>query len=777
MHQLYKNMYKSFVFLLCMGILVGYSSLWAQVSRATVGEWTAYLGHTHGKESATMGGIVYTITNGGMISFNPKTDEVHTFSTVEGMSGINPTTIHYSSGADAIFLGYPNGMIDFFSSPDEFQYFTDIERNNFLTQKSINKFTSNDDRLYIATDFGMVIYDLKSGLPITDITQFADNPSRRAATDVCIYGDNIWVLIEDSGLYSAPKDFPNLKDPAVWVPEEGQDSLPADAIVHEIGSNSGGLYAMTNKTVYEKTDGNWHIYEILDRSWEHLYITENSVGASRISQTKIKILDGVTYNYFVTGRVTNVLVYGRNRFFNCMRFRGLLDFNDWDIRNITPSGPKTNDVVRLVAGDGEIYVAPKGYDQAFGPNYNALGVYYYTSANGWQTLDSANKSLPKEVATSFARGYYDETSSTAYMGSWGAGLVSLKNGVLQDFYTCQNSALSVINRACVPFIITDTRVSGMSLDPSGYLWVTMDLALDPLAVRSPEGEWASVPRNKLPNNHHIVDMITDDYGSKWMVNAKQGLLVYNDNGTPMDFSDDRNALPLKTGLNLGNLPTTDVTSLAKDLDGFIWVGTSQGILVYYDPYSIGQGIVVDGSTPVYERSPLLKESLINAIAVDGGNRKWIATTDGVFLVSEDGDEVIHHFTEENSPLLSNAVNDVTIDQSTGEVFFGTSFGLISYQGDATAGNTSCNDVLVFPNPVFTDNTDLISIRGSGEGSTVKITTVAGRLVTELESQGGTTTWDGKDVYGNKVRSGIYLALIADRNGNNACIGKFTVIAR
>ncbi|MCB0841391.1 MAG: T9SS type A sorting domain-containing protein, partial [Bacteroidetes bacterium] len=135
------------------------------------------------------------------------------------------------------------------------------------------------------------------------------------------------------------------------------------------------------------------------------------------------------------------------------------------------------------------------------------------------------------------------------------------------------------------------------------------------------------------------------------------------------------------------------------------------------------------------------------------------------------------FTTENSPLLSNSVNDVSIDDQTGEVFFATSRGLISYQGDATSGERNCNDVLVFPNPAFTDQENGITIRGTSAESTVKITTVSGLLVKELQSQGGTTIWDGRDVYGRKVRSGVYLALIADRDGEKACIGKFTVIAR
>ncbi|MEO1450387.1 MAG: transcriptional regulator, partial [Bacteroidota bacterium] len=199
------------------------------------------------------------------------------------------------------------------------------------------------------------------------------------------------------------------------------------------------------------------------------------------------------------------------------------------------------------------------------------------------------------------------------------------------------------------------------------------------------------------------------------------------------------------------------------------------VVVYYDPASIALGSIVDASTPVFDQTGLLSNNVVRSIAVDGGNRKWIGTENGVFLVAENGDDVIHHFTKENSPLLSNRVNDVAIDQSTGEVFIATDKGLISYQGDATLGDRDCNDVLVYPNPVRPDYEGTITIRGAARGSAVKITTVSGMLVRELESQGSTATWDGLDTFGNPVRSGIYLALIADRNGEKACIGKFSVI--
>ena len=752
------------------------SSIFSQ-KNLRIGEWNAYLSHRIALKSVERNGVIYSLSpRGGMFSFDMETREIRTFSTIEGMSGINPTTIYYAPDTDVIFIGYEDGMVDYLSPDEKFGYFTDIERNTFYTRKSINSFASEGNRLYIGTDFGIVIYNLESGLPETDITQFGDNPTRLAVTSLALFDNQIWALINGAGLYSAPVDFPNLKDPSIWMEESGFHGLPVSPQLKEVVANKDRIMVRADTTVYERQTDSWEIFEDLDEKLDHLVLTDKTVVGMRITRASVITFDGPRYTYFLGVGVRHTLPITESLFYTATAGRGLVEFNAWELADIAPDGPKTNDCLRVAAGNGEFYVAPKGYDQALAPDRNNLGVYYFNPTTGWKSLDAGSETLDKSVSTSFARGIYDETTSTAWMASWGSGIVEIKNGEQQAFYNCQNSGLSVINPPCDLADIANTRVSGMDFDPEGNLWVSLDFAQHPLVMRTPEGQWYSANTSQIPNNDHFIEMIVDEYGSKWILNDEQGVLIYNDNKTPTNMEDDW-TLQLKSGINNGDLPNNVVTSIAQDHEGFIWVGTTAGVVVFYDPFSISERKIVDARPPVFERRPLLKDAVINAITVDGGNRKWLATNDGVFLVSEDGDQLIHQFTEENSPLLSNVVNDVSIDQSTGEVFFATSRGLISFLGDATTGASQCNDVFVFPNPVFTDYEGLISIEGSAAGSLVKITTVSGLLVNEVQSEGGRATWNGRDLYGNKVKSGIYLALIADRNGEKACIGKFAVIAR
>lgn len=738
------------------------------------GEWEAYLSHRNSVATEVRDGIVYTATGGGLYRYDPEFDELKVFSTVDGLSGISPSALHHAPATGQLFLGYSDGQIDVLERDGSFSYLSEINRNTFYTQKGILTLASDQERLFVGAEFGLVIYGLDNLLPETDITQFADNPTRVSVISVALFADRIWVLLENDGLYSAPVDFPNLKDPGIWREERGRAGLPLSLSARQMAGNSSDLYLLADTTIWQYDGLSWAQLEAPWRDrWSRIYVTEEAFGASRLSRVQVKHRDGPLYNVFMNTVIKDVTIIGPNRFFAASEFEGGFDFNAWEIRNMTPAGPASNDCVRVAAGNGELYIAPRGYDQAYTPQPSAQGIFYFRPDTGWAVLDSASGELPKAISTGFARAFYDKNSEQAYLGSWGAGLLTLRRGQVVDAANCQQG-LSVIAPPCNPNAIQNTRVSGMDIDLNGYLWVTLDFAIDPLMVRTPEGAWLPANSSRIPGDDHFIDMVVDDYGSKWVLNTEQGVFVYNDRGTPEDMSDDF-SLTLRSGINQGNLPTNDVYSIARDQDGFIWVGTSQGVTVFYDTWTISQGQIVDAAPPVYQQFPLLKDAIIRAIEVDGGNRKWLATDDGVYLVSPDGDDILLQFDVNNSPLLANTVNDIAVDHATGQVYFATASGLIGYQGDATDPSSTCNDLQVFPNPVTPDYDGLITIRGMGAESRVKITTVSGLLVNEVDAQGGTAVWDGRDVYGNLVRSGVYLAMSTDRNGDQGCIGKFVVI--
>ena len=227
----------------------------------------------------------------------------------------------------------------------------------------------------------------------------------------------------------------------------------------------------------------------------------------------------------------------------------------------------------------------------------------------------------------------------------------------------------------------------------------------------------------------------------------------------------------------GNLPSNNVKSLAIDRDGQMWVGTDKGVVVFDNPSAVFSGKNFDAYTPVFERRRLLGNETIASIAIDGGNRKWMGTRNGIFLFSPDGTELISNFNEKNAPLPTNEISYITAELNTGEVYIRTPKGMVSYRGTATEGSLKQdeNAVKVFPNPVRPDFEGQIGIEGLVENAFVKITDVVGNLVYETRANGGTAVWNGKTLAGERVETGIYLIFSANKKGEETLVSRLAVV--
>jgi len=234
-------------------------------------------------------------------------------------------------------------------------------------------------------------------------------------------------------------------------------------------------------------------------------------------------------------------------------------------------------------------------------------------------------------------------------------------------------------------------------------------------------------------------------------------------------------------LNTSNgLASGTVNCFVEDHSQSIWIGTSQGLSVFYFPDEIfnnnsysAEYILIETEDGYVER--LFNNTEILDIAVDGGNRKWIGTkTNGVFLISEDGTSQIYNFTKENSPLLDNMVEKISINNLSGEVFFATAKGLCSYRSNATISNDTFSEVVVFPNPVRKNYTGDIAITGLSDETSVKITDISGNLVFETQSVGGTAIWNGTNFNGTDVSTGVYLFLCTSADFETSIVKKVLI---
>jgi hypothetical protein len=328
------------------------------------------------------------------------------------------------------------------------------------------------------------------------------------------------------------------------------------------------------------------------------------------------------------------------------------------------------------------------------------------------------------------------------------------------------------------------RVGGLDFDSKGNLWMSNSEVQNCLQKYSPaEKKWQSYLTSDIAFNYKVGSVLVDKEDNIWAIVPREktfGLYVMSNDGQQkkhldvVGYFDNGDQTPSKLDMN-------NVHSFAKDNIGDIWVGTSKGIAVYSntedvfitDPYYAYQP-ALDLNDNIYH--PLLANETVSAIVVDGGNRKWCGTKEsGLYLISEDGKEELEHYTTENSKLISDAILSLEFDGDKGILYIGTELGLVSLRTDSKASFDRFKNVYAYPNPVRSGYQGNIYISGMMENSNVKITTVSGRLVFETTSLGGQAVWDGNDLAGNRVATGVYLAFCASSDGQESTVTKILFI--
>ena len=317
------------------------------------------------------------------------------------------------------------------------------------------------------------------------------------------------------------------------------------------------------------------------------------------------------------------------------------------------------------------------------------------------------------------------------------------------------------------------------MDDEKNLWITQSGVQGNIKTLKPDGTWIVNPVTiDAPT---IGDIIIAKSGYKWIILPRgYGLFILNDKNTPSDFSDDRYKKVVVKDID-GNT-YSNIYSIAEDLKGDIWIGTDQGPVVYYNPYSIfdddprAMRLKVPRNDGTELADYMLATETITSIAVDGADRKWLGTfSSGAYLLSADGTQQILNYNEENSPLLSNSITSVLVEEKSGEIWFGTDKGTISLRGEATTGGENFDKIYSFPDPVREDYSGNVTITGLMRNTDIKITDVSGNLVYETTSTGGQATWDLTTYNGKRVSTGVYIVFCSSEDGAMSSVTKMLVI--
>ena len=446
---------------------------------------------------------------------------------------------------------------------------------------------------------------------------------------------------------------------------------------------------------------------------------------------------------------------------------------------VLPKGPASNNFYRLYNHNGKIYAVGGLFSQE--TNGNLPGDVHVWDGTTWSHFEQPTEAQLGHKNVDYLCMDFDPLKEGHVMVGAKSGLYEFQDG---KFVKCYNRDNSPLESATADKSKNYVMTTGVKYDPTGNLWVLNSQITNPLKMLGKDGEW-SVMNNIGLTKNNVWDVkelfLSPTYGYMWFVNSyweETKLFAYDYKNNKLYDAGG----PTYTNEDYATIKPYYLFHVTEDKNGNIWVASSAGPL-YLTPNDVknGGGLVTQHKVPRNDGTNLADYLLSNVetrcIAVDGGNRKWIATSSGVFLISDDCNTQVEHFTTDNSPLLSNTVHYVLVDPNSSTVYFATDKGLCSYQSDATTPNEKMtkDNVYAYPNPVTPDYTGDITIVGLSYNADVKIVTTSGTLVNQGRSTGGSYRWNGCDLKGKRVASGIYMVETATEDGSKGTVCKIAII--
>ncbi len=755
------------------------ASSFAQSLNIPVDSWREHLPVSKGISIAQSNEKVFCATEKGIIVLRKDDNSFEVLGRSGGLSDINIGSVGFHDPTQTLLIGYKNGNIDLLRN-NEVANLGDLKRSNVISgAKAINRIKFKENLAYLCTSFGVVVIDMVRREVSSTLYPTASNAE---VFDIDFKGDSVFVATEQ-GVRKA-----DLTDPAVsffnnWTTLPGFDATrPTRNLTwynNELYITRYVPFEYARDTIFRFNNGSPVIeftgngYPGIRESKGQLLVCENLSVLVKKSPTEA-FQTIFEYNNNGTPNPSDAIrdnQEDRVIWIADQKLGLVKSFAIFDNQPFTPEGPASKNVFRLQVAEDQLWVATGGYDFGYAPLYQIDGLfnrdgaiwnsYQYPTATDWVrdivgvTIDPAN-------------------SKHLFASTWGSGIVEVDNGVIVQKYDTTNSELYPIAENS-----GEIRVSAVAFDKDAKLWAVSTSATRPVAMRKPDGTWKSYGFNSAINDQSTSDMLIDSSGQKWFIVQDRGLVVFK-----TDEADELESFQLiNDQIGTGALNSTRVFSMAQDLDGLIWVGTSKGVNVIYSPDAIldennqsnwdAQKITVSqGGFNQY----LLNSEEVTAIVVDGANRKWFGTKSaGLFLVSPDGTEQIANYDFENSPLLSNTIISMAMNYKTGELFIGTDQGICSFRTDASMSDRGFDKMYAFPNPVRPDYTGLITVTGLVNNADVKITDVEGNVVFTGVSNGGTITWNGRLYSGERAATGVYMIFAANEDGSETKVTKLLFV--
>ncbi len=747
------------LFLFCQNLLFAQNDI-------PVGSWRMHLTYRDAHTLAISPSSVFVASSNGLFEFEIESKKTKPlFKKIDGLSDIGISRLAYHNSSKTLVIGYQNGNIDLWREKEIINVRSIL--NSVFPSKRINHLDFQDNSLYISTDFGVVVFDLQRLEVSENYVQIGENGERLSIFSLAFTNDSIFALSEKGIRASSRNRQINKQDFRNW-----RSVLNAPNLSKTIVALKNTLfYGINNQSLYTYESGK--ITPVSQTA--QLDFADLSLGNGQmIVSAKDRILT-ISENRQVQTFLNEKIIQPRQAVLDSDNKLWIADFGIGLVTNkygafqqYAPSGVFSSQVWNLRYFDNKLIATSGGYASNYPPLNRQTGFYVFET-NEWKNFNAIDPfalSIKTPLVRDLVASAYHPTEKTFYLASFQDGLFS---------WNTENNSFRLLQNPQIPLL--GNRVGGILVDSRNDLWVSNHNVLDnspSIFKRNSNGTWQSFtfkPEGGIDAKRPLELM------------ESQGQLIWvrlspNVNGGALVFDPKNGKYKYLTS---NNLDGADLNILAMTIDrnDDLWIGTEKGLRVLNGASAFLEKDFNARKVAVNQNNAFLFLEKITAIAVDGGNRKWIGTEKGLWLHDEKpqqiGKEVIHQFTAENSPLLSNKIVSIAVHDRTGEVFIGTDLGIVSFRGMATEGGFDFSQAKIFPNPVPPNFEGYITISGLANDANVKITDISGKIVFETTAEGGTAVWQGRDLSGKKAKTGVYLVYSSFNRGEETFVGKIGFI--
>lgn len=746
--------------------------------------WEDFFSYNNVKDFYFENNKIFAVSDNAIFIYDSNNDTYKKVSSVHGLSGKTTSSFFYSNSTSRIIIGYENGLIEIVNPNGSIHVASDILRLSITGSKRINHIIEHNNMLYIATAFAILEYDINN-LVFGDTFYIGDQSSTENINQLAVFNNTIYAATQN-GIYTADITNSTLIDFNNWQQPQGnfignftaiktfKDKLftAKDKILYQIHNNNLIIVHNYATNIIDINSSDVFLNISLDKV---SYVYNEQLNQVDFSQSSLEI-DFSLHNSFSKDNTT----------FLATKQYGILKkvFNQNDFEEIHPEGPLFNDVFSIEVLNNNLWVVYGGQHVS---TFNGLGTNKgFSHYNGENWINTTHQSLPSNTLDLLDITIDPNHENKVYISSWQGGLLEVIDDELSIKYTHLNSGLEKRPENFSPW----AAISSTDFDSQGNLWVANGYVADRLKKFDTVDSWTGFNFNNViiaESKEGLGDVTVDNNGNKWLEMRQNGLLVLNRDGTKTKA--------LNTIEGNGNLPDNIVYAVAPDKNNRIWIGTLKGLVRFDNVSSLFNSdnydakpiiIKLEGGTDGNQGQVLLGEQPILSIAVDGADNKWFGTASGgVLSTNPSGQKTLHIFNTDNSPLPSNFINKIKVDDSTGKVYFATTKGLVAFNNNVAPFGERLDETYAYPNPSTKDN-QFITIDGRNgthlpRGTNVKILDSAGYLVYEtnvlegIELKGGKVIWNKKNLAGRKVASGVYIILLSLPDKSETSICKVAII--